>query len=209
MSETAVSYDFEQLEPSAPPPHDLPARMLAAATAEAEQIRELARSEGHAEGLAAGREDSRAEMAAAVAALAEALAGVQEMRIETATAVEHDAIELGLALAAKILAGALQARPELVVEVVQGALRRSSDRRRITVVINPADLESVTSALGELESRASGLESCDLQADPRVARGGAIVRTAEGEVDAGVDTQLERAREVIFAELAGGGESPR
>ena len=34
-------------------------------------------------------------------------------------------------------------------------------------------------------------------------RGGAIVRTAEGEVDATVQGKLERAREVLEDELAG------
>jgi flagellar assembly protein FliH len=203
LSEGAVSYDFEQLEPSAPPPRDMPARMLAQATAEADQIRELARAEGHAEGLAAGREDSLAEVSTALAALGGALGAVNELRLEVASSVEHDAIELALALAAKILAGALQARPELVVEVVQGALRRLSDRRRITVVVNPGDLDTVTPALGDLHGHASGIEHYDLQVDPRVTRGSAIVRTAEGEVDASVETQLERAREVVLAELAG------
>ena len=45
----------------------------------------------------------------------------------------------------------------------------------------------------------SGIEPCDLQSDERVRVGGAIVRTAEGEVDASVQTQLERAREVVVA----------
>ena len=112
-------------------------------------------------------------------------------------AVEADAIELALALAGKILAGALQARPELVVEVVQGALRRISDRRRITVLVNPADLEAVQAAIGELHAQGSGVELCEVQSDERVGVGGAIVRTAEGEVDASVQTQLERAREVV------------
>jgi hypothetical protein len=33
------------------------------------------------------------------------------------------------------------------------------------------------------------------------------VRTSEGEVDASVHTQLERAREVVIAELAGEGSA--
>ncbi len=49
--------------------------------------------------------------------------------------------------------------------------------------------------------RAGGIELCEIQADRRVGRGGAIVRTLESEVDATVQTQLERAREVIRAEL--------
>jgi flagellar assembly protein FliH len=140
-------------------------------------------------------------------------AGAQELatlRVSVAEAVERDAIELALALAGKILAGTQQAKPELVVEVVQGALRRISDRRRITVCVNPADLETVRSAIGGRSSeigqqpQANPIELCDLQADQRVELGSAIVRTAEGEVDASVQTQLERAREVVFSDLESG-----
>jgi flagellar assembly protein FliH len=125
------------------------------------------------------------------------------MREALAAAVEHDAVELALALAGKILAGSLQARPELVVEVVQGALRRVSGQRNITVLVNPTDLETVISAIGALESQSNGLELCDMLADQRVRAGSVIVRTLEGEVDASIETQLERAREVAFAELGG------
>ena len=208
MSEAAVSYDFEQLEPSERPPRDEHARLLAEAAREAEAIREQARAEGHAEGMAAGLKEGGALLAAAVELLGQAAAGVESQRREVAEAVERDAIELALALAGKILAGSLQARPGLVAEVVQGALRRASDRRRITVLLHPSDLETVAAAIGDLQTQVSGIELCDLQSDPRIAPGGVIVRTTEGEVDASVATQLERAREVIAAELRSGEPEP-
>jgi flagellar assembly protein FliH len=201
LSDAAISYDFEQLEPSEPPPRDAPARMLAQAAEEAERIRELARAEGFQAGRAAGNERGAAEIAAGAAALGEAVSGIEALRTEVVEAVETDAIELALALAGKILAGAQQARPELVVDVVQGALRRINDRRRIIVMVNPADLDVVRAALGELTAQGSGVEACDLQSDERVASGSAIVRTSEGEVDASVHTQLERAREVVNVSL--------
>ncbi len=201
MSDAVVSYDFEQLEPSEAPPRDAAARLLAQAGAEAERIRELARAEGYEHGRAAGIRQSSAEIAAAAAALGEAVGGVEALRAEVAEAAEMDAIELALMLAGKVLAGAFQARPELVVEVVQGALRRLSDRRRVTVLVNPADLDVVRAAIGEMTAQGSGIELCDLQSDERVGAGSAIVRTAEGEVDASVHTQLERAREAIAAAL--------
>ena len=43
-----------------------------------------------------------------------------------------------------------------------------------------------------------------MQSDERVAVGSAIVRTAEGEVDASVQTQLERAREVVSLSMQSG-----
>jgi flagellar assembly protein FliH len=203
LSDAAVSYAFEPLEPSAPPPRDAPARALAQANAEAEAIREQARGEGRA----AGHADGLADTSAAAQALGEALRGVESLRTETVESVERDAVQLALDLAGKILAGALHARPELVVDVVQGALRRVSDRRGIAVLVNPADLETLQAAIGDIQSQVNGIELCDLQSDQRVERGGAIVRTTEGEVDAGVRTQLERAGEALAAALAGE-ESP-
>ena len=205
MSDAVVSYDFEQLEPTEPPPRDAAARVLAQAHAEAERIRELAREEGYEQGRTgrarAGR-DARSPPRRARSATP--CSGIEALRVEVAESVEMDAIELALMLAGKILAGAFQARPELVVEIVQGALRRLSDRRRVTVLVNPADLDAVRAAIGELTAQGSGVELCDLQSDERVGVGSAIVRTAEGEVDASVHTQLERAREVITATLQNG-----
>jgi flagellar assembly protein FliH len=208
LSDAAVNYAFEQLEPSDPPPRDAPARIIAQAAAEAERIREQARADGYAEGHIAGRDDGGGDVASAASALRAAVAGVESLRTEAVDAVEADAIELALSLAGKILAGALQVRPELVVEVVQGALRRISDRRRITVLVNSADLEVVRAAIGDITAKGSGVELCDVQSEERVEVGSAIVRTAEGEVDASVQTQLERAREVVNASLETGERAP-
>lgn len=197
MSEPAVSYTFEPLEPSDPPARDTAARLLALATAEAVQIRERARAEGRAEGLRAGHAEGAAEISSAASALAKAVGEIESLRTHTIDAVESDAIELALELAEKVLGGVFTARPDAVIEIVRGALRRVSDRRSVAVLVNPADLNTVRDALEELTSRGSGIELCDLQAEERVGVGGAIVRTAEGEVDASVHTQLERAREVI------------
>lgn len=204
MSEATVSFAFEQLEPSQAPPRDAAARLLVQAHEEAGRIRELARAEGYEQGRAAGQADGAAEIARAAEALEEAAQAVQALRVETVQTVERDAIKLAIALSNKILIGALQARPELVVEVVQGALRRISDRRTITVLVNPADLDLVRGAMGQLTTQGSGVEVCDVQADERIEVSSAIVRTGQGEVDASVYTQLERASEVAAAALEAG-----
>jgi flagellar assembly protein FliH len=200
LSDATVAYAFEQLEPSDPPPRDAPERIIAQAQAEAQSIREQARAEGHAEGRSAGHAEGVEEMRSATAALGEALQGIEALRPQVAEAVERDAIELALALAEKILAGALGARRELVVDVAEGALRRIADRRQVAVLVNPSDLELIKGAVEDLRGRLSGIEAFEVQADDRVAPGGAIARTTEGEIDASVQTQLERAREVIFAQ---------
>jgi flagellar biosynthesis/type III secretory pathway protein FliH len=195
------TFAFEQLEPSAPLPRNAHERILAQAHAEAQRIREQAHTEGYEQGRSEGHEHGLTEISSATAALGQTLQGVTELRQTLTQQIERDAVELALALAGKVLAGALEVQSELVVDVVRGALRRIVDRRRITVLVDPLDLEIVSAAIGELQAQAGGIELCEVQADRRVGRGGAIVRTAEGEVDASIAVQLERAREVVLTEL--------
>jgi flagellar assembly protein FliH len=198
-ADALAGFSFEQLEASPPPPRDASERLLAKATAEGEQIRERAHAEGYAQGRSEGHHDGLEQSTAAALAMGEALRELHGLREQIADELERDSVELALALAAKILAGALEAQPERVIDVVRGALRRVADRRQIVVLVDPEDLEVVSGAVGELQAQAGGIELCDVQADRRVGRGGAVVRTAEGEIDATVETQLERARDLMLA----------
>lgn len=197
-----MSYDFEQLEPSAPPAREDPERIVAQAIAEADRVRAEAHAAGHAEGRAAGRQEGATEAARLAQALAEAIAGIEALRREVVEAIEHDALELGLSLAEKVVAGVAELRAELIAEALRGAMARIAERHRIAVLVNTGDLELVKDAILE-QARMSGVEHCEVRSDERVAAGGAIVATEEGEIDAGVWTQLERAREVVAASLAG------
>jgi flagellar assembly protein FliH len=208
-----VSYPLAQLEPSAGGRDSgrrnatEPSRILADAAAEAERIRETARAEGRAEGVEMGRSEGLAEARSAVLALREAVAEAGALRARLAEETERDAVALALALAAKIVSGTIEVQPERILDAVRGALRRVAERRRVTLLVDPADLEAVAAAVADVAAEVGGVEHCDVQADRRVGRGGVIVSTVESEVDATVDTQLERAREVVAAEL-GGPEPP-
>ena len=91
--------------------------------------------------------------------------------------------------------------PEKVVEAVTGALRGIVERDRVTVLVNPDDLEIVREAMDGLRASLGGIDHCDVEAERRVGRGGCIVRTPVGDVDARVETKLERAGEVVAAAL--------
>ena len=99
------------------------------------------------------------------------------------------------------MAGALSVEPERVLDSVQGALRGIVERERIIIMVNPDDLEIVRGATEELKATLGGIEHCVVEAERRVARGGCIVRTPVGDVDARVETKLERASEVVAAAL--------
>jgi flagellar assembly protein FliH len=197
-----ADFDFQALEPLAPPRapvSDAAAVMdvLAEARAEADQIREAARQEGYA----AGRADAVASLEPALAALTQSIADVQAGRAEMALELERRAVELGLRLASKVVGGALSVQPELVVESVTGVLRGIVERDRITVLVNPDDLDIVREAMDGLKASLGGMDHCVVEAERRVGRGGCLVRTPVGDIDASVETKLERAAEVVAAAL--------
>ena len=176
--------------------------MLSAVRAEAEHIRAQAWAAGEAEGRAAGLAAARTEAASAVAALGASVGAISELRAQILAEVEEDAVEMAMQLAEQILAGVISVEPERVIDVGRNALRHLSDRRRVTLVVNPDDLELVSDCVEQLQSELGGIEHLGVQSDRRIGRGGAIARTDSGEIDSGLDAQLGRAREIVAAALA-------
>jgi flagellar assembly protein FliH len=203
------AFSFDQLPPepagarvaSGLDPRSMAEDFMAAARAEADDLRHAARTQGYQEGYQAGMAAAREELAPATAALGEALVSAQQLGAETAEIVEARAVELALRIAEKVVAGTLEVQPERVVDVVRGALRCLVDRERVTVQVNTLDLELVREAVEPLTTTLGGIDSLEVQEDRRVSRGGALVLSAAGEVDATIETKLERVREVLEAEL--------
>jgi flagellar assembly protein FliH len=208
-SPAAASFDFEQL---APPPrvekppslddaHERARAIIADAQAEAAAIRDIARREGYAEGMVAGRADLRQLGEPAVQALSEAVTRIRELEARVADEVEQQAALLAIDVAEKVVAGALEIEPERVLDVVRGALRAIVERERLVIQVHPDDLDIVREGLDELTGALGGIEHVEVQEERRVPRGGAVVRTVVGEVDASIRSKLDRAREAVTKEL--------
>jgi flagellar assembly protein FliH len=192
----AATWDLAPLERAVVEPPSA-SDVLAAAQADAAAIREQA----FAEGYAAGLEEARDRTAPAADALATAARELAALRHEAAQAAEAAAVDLALQIAEHALGAALAVQPERVLDVVRGALRRLVERERLVVLVNPEDLDMVRAGIGTLAGELGGIGHVDVQAERRVLRGGAVVRTAEGDVDADLATKLQRAREVLEREL--------
>jgi flagellar biosynthesis/type III secretory pathway protein FliH len=136
-----------------------------------------------------------------VQALAEALVQAQAERDAVAEEMEAASVELALQIAGKAVTAALEIQPERVVDVVRGALRCLVERERVAILVHPEDLEIVRESVEGLVRQLGGMDHVDVQEERRVQRGGAIVRSSSGEIDARIATKLDRARELLQAEL--------
>jgi flagellar assembly protein FliH len=198
---TIAAYTFRQLEAPAGSLGDV-ADVLSAAHSEAEGIRQQAWAAGEAEGRAAGIDAARAEMEPALQALASAVGALDDLRDQAIAELERDAVNLAMQLAEQIVAGAIAVAPERVLDVAAVALRRIRDRQHVTLVVNPDDLDAVSQSVAALQAQLGGIQHLGVQSDRRVGRGGVLARTDDGEIDASLETQLARAREIVVSELS-------
>jgi flagellar assembly protein FliH len=189
---------------------EAPAHLIGEPGTAEDRLRMIAietRRRAHEDGLADGLAEAGERIGSALACLAAAEAAIRELEDEFLRAAERSAVELAIAIAEKIVGGTVEARPEKVLDVVGGALLRTAARHRLVIEVNPDDLELVSENAEGLAAKLGGVQRLDVVAERRIERGGCIVRTEEGEIDARIGAQLDRVAELL-AEAGRRGDAP-
>lgn len=172
---------------------------IKAAEAQRDAVRDMARREG----LELGRLDAiehatrveRERVATETAGLADLLrqaaAAIEKERAALVAAAERDLLRLALQVAEKVTKVSIHAG----LPVAEGNLRRAVEltarRQELKVLLNPLDVARIEEFLPALRREFSDVQKIALEPDPAVGRGGVVVQTREGSVDATIAAQLE------------------
>ncbi|MHB8170479.1 MAG: FliH/SctL family protein [Thermincolia bacterium] len=174
---------------------------LAQADEQRQSIEEAAYREGFQKGYQEGHQQGSAEAHAEVEGLkTEAHRLVEEAKVEKERIVhssEKEILELALEVSRKVIHDEIKTSPEVVGRVVKEALNRAADREEITIKVNNDDLEYVLSIQDSLTAGLSGIKKLKVVADPHITRGGCVIETACGNVDARVERQLAEIEEAL------------
>jgi flagellar assembly protein FliH len=166
------------------------------AVAQAAQIEAQAQTHGHAEGLAAGQAAVQAEAAEAIGKIQELVESVRAQRHLVLEGAEPEIVRLAMTIAERIVHQQIALDPNVIVESVRHALTRLANREMITLRVNPADLETIRKHREEFVN-SNEIEHLRIIEDQRVDRGGVIVETEAGTIDAKIATQLRETRRVL------------
>jgi flagellar assembly protein FliH len=157
------------------------------AEAELARLRDAARAEGYAEGLVAGRVEG------------EQACGRMKQLVESfgTTLDNFDfrladmVLELSLDVARQVVAGELAVRPERILDVVNLALKQMAETsREARLLLNPDDAALVRPHLDQVLDK----NRLRIVEDVRIVRGGCLIETAQGDLDA---TLPGRWRQVV------------
>jgi flagellar biosynthesis/type III secretory pathway protein FliH len=160
-------------------------RVLQAAHDETERLRRRAEAEGRERGLAA---------------VTELLVGARAATARARANAETELRTLAVRIAEKILGRELQVDAGAVVDVARAALKHAGEPREVLLRCAAEDLEALERGKPRLVERCRAAQVVVFRADPGVTRGGCIVETELGVIDARLSTQLDAIERALRGE---------
>jgi flagellar assembly protein FliH len=162
-----------------------------------EELDREAYEKGFDQGRRDGLELAHKEMADDVERLGQLLRDLSAYKARICAEAEAQLLELTLALAEVVIRHEVRCRPETVRETLKAALKMAAENGRLTVRLHPDDLENIRQFLPELEQRPGAASRLEFEADSSISKGGCLVETDSGIIDARLEGQLEALRQQL------------
>ncbi|MCF7928032.1 MAG: flagellar assembly protein FliH [Spirochaetales bacterium] len=172
--------------------------IVAEAEEKAEGIRQDAYSEGYEEGRKEGYSSGEQEVQRLVERLQVILSKVIEKRGRIIDESETQLVNLVLLIAKKVVKVISENQKNVVINNVIQALRKMKTRGDVVIRVNLADLKLTTEHTKDFMQMVEKVKSVTVMEDSTVDKGGCIVETDFGEIDARISSQLHEIEEKIL-----------
>ncbi len=157
-------------------------------------------TQGQKDGLALGKKRLE-EAAKRLVTLIGSLARLKE---ELYREAEEEILKLSVEIARKILQRELMQDEEAVLRTIRKAADFLNERTSIKILVNPDDMRKVEEAIPEIR-RGKKIDRIELSEDAAIERGGCILETGFGTINATVEDQLAAIKEELEDVLGGNG----
>lgn len=164
-------------------------------------IEREAYEKGFTAGEKAGFEMGRKKAEVLFQGLSGVLAELNTFRESLYKGCEAEMVELVMAIARKVIPKAIEQRRETVVDCVKAALDVVVASGEILVKANPKDLEVIHQYTEELTRYTDGVKEVKVEADESIMKGGCVIETNYGEVDATINGVMAELEERLRDEL--------
>lgn len=166
--------------------------LISRAQEEADTIKETAAKEGYRAGIEQAESD--------ILALRSKIADFISSKQEVFEFIAPDILEISVDIARKIIKKEVEQDPQVILNSIVDVMRTlSKEEPRITVKLNPLQVDLVKTELPEYISSMGIDAKIAVIGDDSIEEGGCILNTNNGIVDASINTQLE----IIKAALKG------
>ena len=164
------------------------------ALVEAEQKRQEAKELGTRQGIEEGQRLAHQQYVDLMLQARDLYVQAIKERRQLIEATEPALAKLSIDIAEKIIGLEISTSGDVIMGVVKEALSDMKDREEVRIRVNPDDYHIVNNDRSALMRMVEGLKDFDLSVDSKVARGGCIIETNLGNIDARLETQLAAIR---------------
>ncbi|HEY4706456.1 MAG TPA: FliH/SctL family protein [Thermodesulfobacteriota bacterium] len=122
---------------------------------------------------------------------------IASFREDLFRACEKEMTALCLSIARKVVQREVAAKDDGILECLRTALRAVVAGGEITIRVNPKDFEVVNKGRPELLKYCGGVRGMAIEPDELVSRGGALISTNFGEIDATIESIMSEIEEKL------------
>jgi flagellar assembly protein FliH len=162
------------------------------------QLEKTAYENGFHQGEKAGMEMAERKMEAVMRRYSESILEVARLKPALYAAVERDVTKLALEVAKKIVHREIQADREIIITLVKVALSHVSEKSAVTVHLHPVDYNYLLEHRAELTNGAGNGREIMLLADKSIERGGCLVQSECGDIDARIEEEFREVERSFF-----------
>jgi len=131
------------------------------------------------------------------------LRSMDDLREEILALYEREIVELVFAVAQKVIHRSIRSDDTAIEGTVLSALKLAAEKSKATLRVNPEDFDYVEELRPEFFAAIKELKALTITSDPSITRGGCLLESPYGDVDARIETQSEKIHqclEQVFAE---------
>lgn len=154
--------------------------------------------ECYRKGFTEGIEFQKKEISPVLDAIAAMTEAMPLIRKDIAAKTEEQIVKLALAIAEKIINQEVATRKEVILGVLKGVLKNISETEGMKIRINPQDFRHIMEVRKDFLQSIDGVRNVVFEEDLSIKRGGAVVETMFGEVDARLESQIKEIRTAML-----------
>ncbi len=181
-------------EASQPPPFAEEPPPPATATATGKQIQEA-----YLQGKEEGQQEIRLQFETSLELFARGIEEIGRLRSTLLQNSTQDMLRLVLSIARQVIHCEVSLNRELVMTTIEKALRAAVRCDHYHIKVHPDDLALVTERKPLFITSINGLENITVESDCQIVRGGCVLESELGMVDATIDGQLEEIRRTLLS----------
>ena len=161
------------------------------------QIKKLG-DEAYARGYADGQKSQHKDVASALEALTAATKSMPSIKKSFLDKGEEQMVKLAVAIAEKVIQQEVSTRKDIIFAVLKGALKNIAETEGMKIRLNTQDFRYMMEVKKDFLQSFDGIRNVVFEEDSSIKRGGAVVETLFGEVDARLESQIKEIKSAML-----------